>query len=354
LVAAAPAAAKPWIGVRGGHLVNGSGRTVRLLGVNRSGTEYSCQQGYGFFDGPSDEASIEAMQSWRINSVRVPLNETCWLGTGYIDPEFSGDAYRQAIRAWVSRLEDAGLYVILDLHWAAPGDQQATGIIPMPDADHAPAFWRSVATAYRGDRAVLFDLYNETHEVGWGCWERGCVIDDKGVGTYRAAGMAELVRAVRSTGARQPVMLGGTEWARNDDDWLAHLPPDPAHAEVASNHTYNFAACYALCRASLAETAETHPVVTGELGEGDCRDTYIKPYMKWADNHGISYLAWAWDTHGGWTCKSGPSLIRSYQGRPTPFGRGFRNHLRALAKRRPRHRHRDGGRHRQRQRHPSG
>jgi hypothetical protein len=56
--------------------------------------------------------------------------------------------------------------------------------------------------------------------------------------------MTELVEAVRSTGATQPVMLGGTERARDDDRWLAHLPPDPADAEVASNHTYNFAACF--------------------------------------------------------------------------------------------------------------
>lgn len=335
LLAAGPAAGKPWIGVRGQHLVDKQGRHVRLLGVNRSGTEYACQQGYGFFDGPSDMASIRAMQSWHVNAVRVPLNETCWLGINGIEKRYGGDAYRKAIRAWVSRLERAGLYVILDLHWAAPGSRQATGIIPMPDADHAPAFWRSVAAEYRHDHAVLFDLYNEPHDVGWGCWEHGCDIHDGRVGDYRAAGMTELLEVVRSTGARQPVMLGGTEWARDDDGWLAHLPPDPADAEVASNHTYDFAACFHRCRAALAEIARSHPVVTGELGEGDCRDTYIGPYMRWADRHGISYLGWAWDAHGGWTCRSGPSLIKDYDGTPTAFGRGFRDHLRKLARRPP-------------------
>ncbi len=54
--------------------------------------------------------------------------------------------------------------------------------------------------------------------------------------------MTELVEAVRSTGATQPVMLGGTEWARDDGGRLAHLPTDPADAEVASNHTYDFGA----------------------------------------------------------------------------------------------------------------
>ncbi|HZO05460.1 MAG TPA: hypothetical protein VFB52_03675, partial [Solirubrobacterales bacterium] len=110
LLACASAAAAPWIGVRGNHLVNRDGERVRLLGMNRSGTEYTCQQGYGFFDGPSDAASIEVMKSWKINAVRVPLNETCWLGINGVEEALGGVAYRRAIHAWVSRLEAAGLY----------------------------------------------------------------------------------------------------------------------------------------------------------------------------------------------------------------------------------------------------
>jgi hypothetical protein len=335
LAAAAPVsrAATPWIGVRANHLVDGSGRTVRLLGVNRSGTEYACQQGWGLFDGPSDAASIAVMKSWHIDAVRVALNETCWLGINGIDPKLGGAAYQRAIRAYVDRLENAGLYVILNLEAAAPGAHQAVGIPPMPDADHAPDFWRGVAAAYQGDRAVLFDLYTEPHDVGWACWERGCEIEDASVGTYRAAGMRELVAAVRSTGARQPLLLPGVDWARNLDQWLAHLPPDPFQAEVASNHTYNFAACYSTCRADLARIASSHPVVSGEIGEGDCRHSYVDPYMHWADRRGVSYLAWTWDAHGGWTCRNGPTLISDYDGTPTAFGMGFREHLRALAAR---------------------
>jgi endoglucanase len=263
---AGAAAAKPWIGVEGNRLVDGAGRTVRLLGVSRSGSEYQCQQGYGFFDGPSDAASVRAMASWQINAVRLPLNETCWLGINRIEPELGGAPYREAIRRYVHELEAAGLYVVLDLHVAAPGPHQATGIIPMADADHAPDFWRSVAAAYRDDRSVLFDLYNEPHDVGWGCWENGCRLHDEHVGGYRSAGMRDLVAAVRSTGAEQPILLGGVDWARNLDEWLAHLPPDPMHAEVASNHTYNFAACFRVCRADLERIAKRYPVVTGRWG----------------------------------------------------------------------------------------
>lgn len=112
--------------------------------------------------------------------------------------------------------------------------------------------------------------------------------------------------------------------------WLAHRPPDPAHAEVASNHTYNFAACFSSCRRVLARITRRFPLVTGELGEGDCRYTYIDSYMKWADKHGIFYLGWVWDTGNGWTCRSGPSLTKDYSGTPTNFGIGLREHLKAI------------------------
>jgi hypothetical protein len=331
VLAALPAgsAASPWIGVRGNHLVDRGDHPVRLLGVNRSGTEYACQQGWGFFDGPSDMASVRAMKRWHVNSVRVALNETCWLGINGIEPRYGGTAYRRAVRSYVGKLERAGLYVILNLELAAPGPFQASSIPPMPDADHAPEFWRGVAAEYKGDRAVLFDLYTEPHDVGWACWEDGCQIEGEDVGPYRAAGMAELVDAVRSTGARQPILLGGVDWSRDLGGWLAHLPSDPAHALVASNHTYDYAVCGAGCRAALARIAAAYPVVSGEIGEGDCADGYIDPYMRWADRHGVSYLAWAWDAGGGWTCDGGPALITDYDGTPTAFGVGFRDHLQA-------------------------
>jgi endoglucanase len=47
----------------------------------------------------------------------------------------------------------------------------------------------------------------------------------------------------------------------------------------------------------------------------------------------ISYLAWAWNAGGGWTCRDGPTLITDYDGTPTGFGVGFRDHLRSLARR---------------------
>ncbi len=328
------------IRVSGNRLVvgSGSGKPIRLLGVNRSGTEYACIEGWGFFDSPhpqtiDDPAMLRAIKSWDVNAVRVPLNEDCWLGING-PARYVGAPYRTKIRRYVAALQRAGFYVILNLHFAAPGRLQSRRIIPLPDADHAPAFWRSVARTFKGDHELLFDLYNEPHNVSWRCWRDGCRIAAQGgFPSYRAAGMQALVDAVRSTGATQPLMIGGLQWARDLTHWLPYAPRDPLHQLVASEHNYGeLAPCGPICLSAIVRVASSHPVVVGELGETDCGDSYINRFMAWADRHGISYLGWAWDatSPGGWTCGGGPALITNYDGAPTPYGIGFRDHLRAL------------------------
>jgi hypothetical protein len=321
-----------------GHRLVYAGRTVQLRGVSRSGLEYACIQGWGFFDSPQPgrvdtPAMIGAMAAWDINVVRVPLNEDCWLGVNTPRGR-GGPRYRRIVEEYVRALERAHLFVMLDLHLAAPGRTRATAQLPMADADHGPAFWRSVARAFRGDGDLLFDLYNEPYGIGWSCWLRGCALPAVGsVPAYRTTGMQQLVDAVRSAGARQPLVVGGLDYANDLGGWLAHAPHDPLHALIASEHTYGgLSPCAAACRAAVVRTARRVPVVFGELGETDCRHGYVDAMMRLADAHGIGYLGWAWDATaaGGWTCRGGPSLITRYDGAPTPFGRGFRDHFRRL------------------------
>jgi endoglucanase len=338
-VSAAARPSSPNLRVRGNQLVDGpgAGRAVQLLGVNRSGLEYQCIQGRGFFDSAhpyviDTPAMIAAMKSWDINVVRVPLNEDCWLGLG-TRSGLGGAPYRSIVARYVHALVSAGLYVIVDLDWTAPGRLRATGENQMPDQDHAPAAWRSMASTFKGDHALIFDLFNEPYGVDWSCWLNGCEIPASGaVPAYRAAGMQELVDVVRSTGARQPLLLGGLNYASDLSGWAAHAPKDPAHALIASQHDYGgLSPCDASCRAAIVATHRRYPVLLGELGETDCRDSYIDAMMRFADAHGIGYLGWAWDAvkPGGWSCSGGPSLITNYNGTPTAYGVGFRDHFQA-------------------------
>src|ERR1700677_638863 len=242
---ASPTAA-PYVAVRGNRLVNESGEAVRLLGVNRSGAEYTCLGGRHVFDGPANSASVQAMVAWRIDAVRVPLNEDCWLGINGISPAVGGTAYQHAIEGYVATLESHGIVAILDLHWAAPGKYVARGQWPVPDLDHAPSFWASVARAFATNHGVIFDLFNEPYTTSWPCWLKGCATrytPARKTVSYQSAGMQALVNAVRSTGASQPIMLGGLGYSSDDSQWLDFEPVDPDHQLIVGFHTYNFGSC---------------------------------------------------------------------------------------------------------------
>ena len=68
------------IAVNGNHFVNGAGATVRIPGVNVPGTEYACDQSWGYAGFPLTVVSAQVVAAWHANAVRVPLNEDCWLG----------------------------------------------------------------------------------------------------------------------------------------------------------------------------------------------------------------------------------------------------------------------------------
>src|SRR5947209_4983956 len=90
------------ISVSGNQLMDAGGGPIQVRGVNRSGTEYACVQGFGPFDGPSDAASVQAIASWHVNIVRVLLNEDCWLGiNGAPNGGYSAATYQQDIVNYV-------------------------------------------------------------------------------------------------------------------------------------------------------------------------------------------------------------------------------------------------------------
>jgi endoglucanase len=339
----------PQVHVSGNELVNASGKPVVLHGVDRSGGEFSCVQDTGIWNGPMDQASVTAMKEWGITAVRIPLNEACWNGESYVPAAYAGANYQQAVEAYVNLLNDNGIVAILDLHWTdgaysgtGSGCASAESICqkPMPDAAEAIPFWTSVATAFNGNNAVIFDLFNEPYPdfaaetdgapdytEGWQCWLNGGTCT--GIG-YQVAGMQSMVNAVRSTGASNVLMLGGLSWSNYLQDWQAYEPVDPDHNLVASWHSYNFNTCSteSCWTSQVAPVAASVPVIAGEIGENDCSDTYITPLMSWLDSESISYLAWTWNT---WGCSEGNVLIQDYDGTPTPYGAGYEAHLQELA-----------------------
>jgi hypothetical protein len=300
-------------GVRvvGSGLVDEMGAPVRLIGLNRAGTEYACAQGWGIFDGPSGPPVVSSMKSWDVNAVRVPLNEDCWLGIN-VTPKFSGAVYRAAIMRYVRQLSSEGIIAILDLHWSAPGSTPAESQQEMPD-EHSVAFWRSVATTFRTSAQVIFELYNEPNSVTWQCWMSGCEMP----GGWRSVGMQSLIDVVRGTGASQPIIVDGLRWANNLSGWLSHPLFDPKHQLVAGFHVYpqNLCVTSKCWSATVGSVSKSVPVIATEVGEDDCSGSFFTKFFDWANSRRISVLAWTWNDNQG--CRS---LIRQPDSGATTYG----------------------------------
>ncbi|HLG75110.1 MAG TPA: cellulase family glycosylhydrolase [Ktedonobacteraceae bacterium] len=345
--------------VSGNQLLNGAGQPVRPLGVDRAGSEYMCDasgdntvfddgtnpnsagQTGAALDAAFNAATIPAFQSWDIQAVRLPLNEDCWLGiNGYPAAQYTAATYQQTIVNYVNLLTSNNFIVILDLHWSAPGTTQSNKQLAMPDLDHAPAFWTSVANTFKSNSSVIFDLFNEpfpgfngASTTGWSCWLNGSTAASTAPCSdipFAVAGMQTLVNTVRATGATNVLMLGGLAYANDLSQWLQYEPTDPDNNLAASFHLYNGNSCnYVNCWVeTVAPVAAKVPVIAGEIGEGDCGESFIDMAMNWLDSEGIGYLAWAWDTYNCW---SFPALISDYSGTPTAYGQGFKTHLYDLA-----------------------
>ncbi|RKE23058.1 cellulase family glycosylhydrolase [Streptomyces sp. TLI_171] len=341
-----PAQPAPALHVSGNRLVTAAGAAYRLLGVNRSSGEFACVQGKGMWDGPADQATVDAMKAWNVHAVRIPLNEECWLGTSEVPAGgTTGAAYQQAVKAYTDLLVANGINVVLELHWthglytgagAGCSDVVATCQKPMPDLQYSPTFWTQVATAYKGDDAVLFDLFNEPYPdaadnwtdaaAAWTCLRDGGTCT--GIG-YPVAGMQTLVDAVRATGATNVIMTGGLTWTNDLSQWLAYAPADPTGNLMASWHSYNFNGCVttACWDSTIGSLAAKVPVQAGEIGQNTCAHDYLDRVMAWADANGVGYTAWTWNPWG--VCGSnGNVLIADWSGTPTAtFGEGYRAHL---------------------------
>jgi hypothetical protein len=329
--------------VVGNKLENDRGQIVQFHGVNRSGTEYACIQGWGIFDGPDNAASIRAMASWRVNAVRIPLNEDCWLGINGVDPSFGGASYRKAILDYVNLLNHYDIYAELSLMWAAPGSSKATYQPPAPDEAHSPAVWSGLAATFKNNPNVVLAPWGET-TVGWTCFMRtGC--DNQATygpkeARYETASMQQAVNVMRKAGYRGVIAIPCIDYANmcgvlpngskyDGSTWLESRPSDPDHQLIAEAHVYGKNVCdtVACLNSSMLPITRSVPLIFGETGEtydgSDCGSSYISTFLSWADTNDVGYEAWTWDAWGN--CFA---LISNYRGAPySGYGRYVRAHF---------------------------
>jgi endoglucanase len=343
------------IQVKGNQFVSSKdGSPVQIVGVVISGLETGFTSRWPQYANASTSfwASLINYQGSGLNTIRLPLNEASWLnytcydsgngaasrlyapaaGGGYTpDPD---GVYQATVKQAVANATAAGMYVILDLHWGAPNNAAGHAICPIgqpgfADNDHALAFWKSVADTFKGNPAVIFELFNEPYGTNvYNDW-----LIQTGPGTYipgsdgnsllnggayspfdmqnntngnsmvtvnqswQVAGMQDMLNTIRGEGATNVVLSAPIGWAGEIETWLATKPTDPIGQLGVSWHIYGYNKGTA---PPLAVLAAGFPIAITEtygfssaLNGGSNANGYT-----WAAAHDIGYTWCCWNDWG--------------------------------------------------------
>jgi hypothetical protein len=309
--------------VVGTRVVNSRNEVVRLRGVNTASLEWSSNG-----EGHILKTVETAIRDWHVNHIRLPLAQDRWSGKAP-EQKDDGKAYRALVQQVIDTCAAQGCYVILDLHWSDAGEWgQQIGQHVMPDRNSLE-FWKSVASTYKNHPAVIFDLYNEPHDVSWEIWRKGGQVNERAsrrtpAKTFDAVGMQTLLDAVRATGARNVVIAGGPDWSYDMSGFLrGTLLSDPdGNGVIYANHAYPFKGDAVEKWIAKMEAATSKiPVIVSEFGS-DSRGTngrgeqWVRQVLQAMQDHDWSWTAW--DLHPA----AGPRLISDWNYTPTPgFGK---------------------------------
>jgi aryl-phospho-beta-D-glucosidase BglC (GH1 family) len=291
------------------------------------------------------------MRAWGANTVRIELAQYYYVPTARsYDPSYPGRVERL-----VRQARQAGLYVILVLQGSDRGiaDYVPEGNThqPLPDRNHSIPFWRDLANRYKNDGGVLFELFSEPYPRGgeggfsnWELWQKGGLHPaDNTYGprpAFEAVGMQEMYEVVRATGANNLVIISGTQWGYN----LRGVPQHRirGHNIAYATHPWNHPEWPNDNQpddweGDWAFLARTDPVIATEFGTRDCREPYARAFLDRADQLGIGWIAWSWNSPsaGTSTAQDRPSdpicdrshLLMDWNGTPTRVGAVIKQRL---------------------------
>jgi len=310
----------PELGVRGNRIVVADSRQPILLrGVNRSGLEWAEPDCGGFCSavGISPSEIEHIVKAWNCNVIRLPFNQDWALnGRG----AHAAEAYLSDLDSVIQWASRAGAYTLLDLQWL-DADRSFGGnhnfVAPLPNLRSLDV-WKLLATRYRDEPAVLYDIFNEPQDRLHD--DPHPLIRHDGSlypMTQRRVTMAEwqpwalqLIDAIRTFHQESLVFVSGVDWGYD----LRGMPLDRSDL-VYCTHVYrNKSLSWEAAFGVLATTAPVFAAEWGGHGEDLEWGHRLADYF---DQLGIGWTAWSWSNE--------PFLISG--GLPTAFGEIVRRRL---------------------------
>ena len=289
-----------WLRTEGNRIVDEDGKRVLLHGLNRSGMEYD-RHGNNM----SESEYKYIYDEWQVKVIRLPFNQE-WVLTN--------EDYKAQLDTVVNWIKKNGAYIILDLQW-----QNTTVKIPSIPDTNAVDMWKILATRYKDDPAILYDIHNEAHDISFAEWQNRAI---------------EIIEGIRSVHPRSLILVSGLDWASDLSAWA----DNPLHYDnvVYSVHVYPWMGGINSWVLHLARFVGMHQYVYSWLGGSDSWDQHFGNYteqipifvgefgggsgdLKW----GRELIAYLNQKQLGWTAWSWvdkPYLTQSDHRTPTEFG----------------------------------
>jgi endoglucanase len=305
--------------VQGNRLVDPQGKEVWLQGVNIPSLEWNPR------GEQVERATLEAINNWKSNVIRVPVNDDYWFGRK--DSNDGGEAYRKIVDQLITLAANRGVYVVLDLHrYRAPQPEFLD-------------FWKDAATRYKNHPAVLFDLMNEPHGTTWEVWRDGGFVgkrieadqaaflsaeEKKKIEGFESPGMQAMLDAVRSTGAKNIAVVGGLDYAYQLDGILKGfgLKDDTGNGIMYSCHIYPWKSKW---QKYLLDAAEKYPILLGEVGADAKKmdfmpaehqedwETWVPDILGLIQKHRLNWTGWCFHP------SASPRMLLDKDFTPSPF-----------------------------------
>lgn len=286
---------------------------IELKGIHRRGLELETGL-------PMPASEMVQAKRWGATMIRLSLSSSYWnKGDCHFKPD-----YASRVDAAVKAVTSQHMVALLDLH---TNEIMPCGLVKqqmMADRAGALPFWWEVASRYKSNPLVAFDLYNEPHWIDDDIWLHGGLVTKQTPIPFRAAGMQEMYDVVRSTGAKNLVIVTGQVWGNELPDvrvkgynivYGLHVYTCPRTPDTCSHDGSDPSH---ILRRWIAPSARV-PVAVTEFGWPSPADgNYLRTVISYATHYHWSWVAFGWDG----TTQGDFSLVHTMGSvyEPTPSG----------------------------------